>query len=728
MIFASSLTLHVMTAARTVTFSDSGDFLMAISTVGNCHGPGYPLYLMSAKIFSWIFPVGSLAFRVSVFSGLFASLAACLTYWIVLRMTRSRVGGVAAALALSFSYTFWYETVIPETYGLNTFFLSLLLVLMLRWERLLKEGRRGSARNTLSAFAFVFGLSMTNHFSILFSIPAFLFFALDTNSREVFNVRNLVRMAAFFAIGLLPYVYEPAAAFRGPAYNYGDPSTLARWFDHVTLNYQRGGLFTYPLRFLPARFWRYFGTLTTEFPYFFWLAAVGLVASFLKKNKKYALFVSLLFVFTTITVMCYDQLESVLRAHFYGPSYFVVTLWIGFGAAWIANLVKRWSRGRDRILSAGALGITGAVLVLLCCSSIPEHYNKVDKSNYRYARDMALKMLSKADREGVILTDSDNVIFPLKYMQYVEGVSPAADVVNPKSLGVPGWTATDLNRAVLPPGEELKPAEGDYARVTKQKYHSVPVFSSGLTFSFFGWSQEWEGLLLRIYPPGAQRKAASPVVLAQGGEPLADLDSDAREAIVLSDLMAVYNKIHSGETEEAARLCEKVTQYAGRDLYVPTLYGCETISNTYDVWGQLLSQQGKYKKVVRELPKARLFNPDFVSLSLAEAYMRTGNDSTAEDELSKFLVIHPNSAAAYEKLGELQLVRGDFKDAASSLREAVRLDPGVAKSHYQLGTALLHLNDKNGAVEQFNEAIARGSGTEWEQLARSALAPLLEKE
>src|SRR5659263_464819 len=58
-LFITSISLHVATAARTITFSDAGDYLMAIKTVGNCHGPGYPLFVMSAKVFSWIFPFGS---------------------------------------------------------------------------------------------------------------------------------------------------------------------------------------------------------------------------------------------------------------------------------------------------------------------------------------------------------------------------------------------------------------------------------------------------------------------------------------------------------------------------------------------------------------------------------------------------------------------------------------------------------------------------------------------
>lgn len=723
-LFLASLLVHALTAARAVTFSDSGDFLMAIAGIGNCHGPGYPLFIMTAKVFSWLVPVGSLAFRVSLLSGLFASLAGCLIYWAIFKMTRSRIGGAVAAIVFLFSYTFWYQTAIPETYGLNVFFFSLLLVLMLRWERLIKDGLRRNADNTLALFALIFGLALTNHFSALFLLPAFLFFAIDTDWRAVFNIRNVLKMVAFFVIGLLPYIYEPTAAFRGPYYNYGDPSTPVNWYRHVTLFYLRGGLFGYPIQFLPGRFFRYFATLTTEYPYYFWLAAVGLIASFLKRSKKYALFLVLFFLLTAVSVMTYDQLESVLRAHFYYPSYLAVALWIGFGAAWIAKVVKEWADKRDRAVTNAALAVTGFVLVALALVSMPIHYGKVDKSNYYYARDMAVKMLNKAKPDGIILTDSDNVVFPCKYMQFVEGVGPDVRVTNPRSLGVPGWTSSELDRQIEAPGGEIKPSDQPYMRITKQHYREVPVFSSGLIFDFFGQNLQWDGLLLRVLPPLTPHTDAPPALLAKGPEPIGDLDSDAREAIKLSDAMLAYAQLNMNKTAEVERLYEGIARYGARDLYVPTLYGCETFYNIYDLWGQILNRLGDYKKTVRVMPGAYLFNPNFVSLPYAHALSQTGNDVEALNALQDYLIVHPGSAVAYSERGEIQLVRGEFKAAADSLRTAIELDDTDAEVHYNLAVALVQLNDKQGAIKELETAIAQGAGTVWAERARGILDSL----
>ena len=721
LLFVTGLALHVSAAARTVTFSDSGDFLMAIKTVGNCHGPGYPLYIMSAKVFSWIFPVGSLAFRVSVFSGLLASLSGCLIYWAVYRMTRSRVGGTVAALAFVFSYTYWYETVIPGPYALNICFFALLLVLVLRWERQIKAGLRNRADNTLALSAFVFGLAMTNHFSTLFLLPALLFFLLDTDWRTVLNPVNVLRMFAFFLLGLLPYIYEPTAAFRGPAYNYGDPSTLGRWFREITLYYDRGGLFGYPLKFLPGRIGRYFATLLTEFPLFFPLAVLGLVAAFVKKGRKYGVFLVILFVTTSVMVMAYNQLESVLRAHFYYPSYLVVAIFIGFGAAWLTRLVARWASPRDVLVRITVVGAIGLALVALTAVSVPVHYGKVNKSNYTYARDMALAMLKRASPSGLILVDSDNVIFPLKYMQNVEGVATGVRVISPHSLSVPGWGAiSDLGLQAIAPGSGIGRSDPAYLRITKLAYEQVPVFSTSLVFNFFGYDQQWEGMMLRIYPPGTAHEDVKPAVVRKGPEPLADIDSDARESIELSDMMRSYALLNDSRVTEAERTYERVAQFASRALYVPTLFSCESFSGVYNLWAQVLNRLDDYKKTVREIHGAFEFNPNFVSLAYARALSLAGNTSAALNQLDAFITVHPDDAAAYAGEGTIRLSLGDFSGAAAALAAAVRLAPDDPETHYELGIAYAKLNDRR-AIGQFKATIEKGPGTQWVDLAKKAL-------
>ncbi|MHB8895202.1 MAG: tetratricopeptide repeat protein, partial [Candidatus Geothermincolia bacterium] len=203
-----------------------------------------------------------------------------------------------------------------------------------------------------------------------------------------------------------------------------------------------------------------------------------------------------------------------------------------------------------------------------------------------------------------------------------------------------------------------------------------------------------------------------------------NLDSDAREAIKLSDAMLAYAELKANKVIEVERTYERITRFGSAGLYVPTLYGCETFYNVYDLWAQILNRLGNYKKNVRVVPGAFLFNPNFVSLPYAHALSQTGDDVGALNALTDYLTVHPGSAVAYAERGEIQLVRGEFKAAAESLRTAVELDATDAKAHYDLAVALVQLNDRKGAIAELNAAIEKGQGTVWADRAKSILDSL----
>lgn len=706
-LFVLTLAFHISTAARTVTFSDAGDFLMGISTVGNVHSPGYPLYLMTAKLFCWFIPIGSLAFRASLYSGLFAALTTCLVYWIVFRMAHSRLAGVVAGLAYAFSYTFWYQSVIPETYSLNAFFIALMIVLALRWERLLKQGRDESADNTLCVFALVFGLALSNHFSIIFLLPAFIFFALDTNWRHALAPRNLLRMAAFLALGLLPYVYEPAAAFRGPAYNYGDPSTPLRWYHHFTVYYLRGGLFNYPYRFVPGRLFRYFATLATEFPYFWWLGGLGFLTSFRKRSKKYPLFLFLLFLLTLLPAITYLQSEPVLRAHFYYESYLIFAIWMGMGTACLVNLCRLAASRADRLLEYGALALVGLLVALCPLCALAAHYDKVDKSGYFYARDMAAVMLETTERDSVIVVDEDNVIFPCMYMQVVEKLRPDVRVVSVTGAGVPGFQGGDL-LAYTPPGYSAKAQESNLAQLITRNYRRLPIYSTVTSFVNFEWNQYWLGFLARVYPKGT----TPPKPPSEGGKRLPGTggsgfkDSDARWAVSLPRALNAVVLFAKLDYKAAERIYRLIIPKFQRDIYVPTLYGCGSFSELYELWGQALNLQGDFKGTARHLPGALAIDPDFRSLALARAYAADGDYANAIKEFDKYLAFQPDDAAAKADLGETYTMLKEYPRAASLLRESIKGNPGDSRAHLLYGRVLFLQGDEAGARSEF-EAVMR---------------------
>ena len=254
-------------------------------------------------------------------------------------------------------------------------------------------------------------------------------------------------------------------------------------------------------------------------------------------------------------------------------------------------------------------------------------------------------------------------------------------------------------------------------------YEHVPVFSTSLVFDFFGFNQQCDGMLLHIYPPGAPHGDVKPAVVRKGSQPLADIDSDARESIELSDIMRSYALLNDSRVAEAERRYERVARFASKDLYVPTLFSCEVFSNVYDLWGQVVNRQEDYRKTVREMPGAFEFNPNFASLAYARALSLTGSPSAALHQLNDYITVHPDSAAAYAGLAVIKLSLNDFRGAASALRTAVKLEPDNPETRYQLGVAYASLGDRL-AIDQFKAAVEKGPGTQWPDLARKALDSL----
>jgi len=67
--------------------------------------------------------------------------------------------------------------------------------------------------------------------------------------------------------------------------------------------------------------------------------------------------------------------------------------------------------------------------------------------------------------------------------------------------------------------------------------------------------------------------------------------------------------------------------------------------------------------------------------------------------------MRPQSAEAYEALGNLLALQAKFPEAAARFREATRLDPSLASAHFRLGAVLLDLGLLDEAKEHLAEAV-----------------------
>jgi len=193
--FIISFGVYCLTLAPTVTLEDSGELAVASDYLGVPHPPGYPIWSLLTWFFQWIFgwvryynhpnPAWSVALASAFFGAAACGVLALLISRSGADMVRSMkhatkvlgyktetllcwVGGVAGGLLLAFSPVLWSQSVIVEVYSLNALFQILIMLLTYMWMCRPKEDKY------LYVTAFLFGLGLTNHQTLLFLAPGLL--------------------------------------------------------------------------------------------------------------------------------------------------------------------------------------------------------------------------------------------------------------------------------------------------------------------------------------------------------------------------------------------------------------------------------------------------------------------------------------------------------------------------------------------------------------------------
>lgn len=203
-------------------------------TLGISHPAGFPTYNLLGKAFT-LFPLGSIALKVNLFSAAFACLALAVLYWTAIRFlaslypdedpSRFIAPACLGAGLLAFAAPFWMHALVAEVYSLHAFFIAAIILLLLTWRE--KQDAR-----FLYCGALVYGLSAGNHGTMAFLLPAILVLFFSWNRGN--TMRHLFATVIFFFIGLSVYTYLPIRSLAEPSMDWGNPETLNGFFYQVT--------------------------------------------------------------------------------------------------------------------------------------------------------------------------------------------------------------------------------------------------------------------------------------------------------------------------------------------------------------------------------------------------------------------------------------------------------------------------------------------------------------
>jgi Protein of unknown function (DUF2723) len=191
--FAAPLLLYAITAHRFVGFWDVGEMDTVPYILGIAHPPGLPLYTLAGWLFSHGFPLGSVAFRMSFFSGVCISLAAWCVYAIVRELQGDPISAVLAAWLFAVGGIAWTVATRADVHAFATALYVLALLMMLRWYR-------EPVRKRLNFAALAFGLAIAAHPVGLFLLPAILMLVIaklhETDGRTFFGASLIAFLAA----------------------------------------------------------------------------------------------------------------------------------------------------------------------------------------------------------------------------------------------------------------------------------------------------------------------------------------------------------------------------------------------------------------------------------------------------------------------------------------------------------------------------------------------------
>ena len=409
-LFITSFSLYLNTLAPSVAtlFDDSLEFQLVTYQLGIAHPTGYPLYTLLGKLFT-LLPVGNVAYRVNLMSAIFGAATVALLYLLILQLATPKdrkiaereqasieninhpptlprhLGAILGALLLAVSRVFWQQATIAEVYTLNAFFVASLLWLVIVLSPPHQPGSAG-----IFGLAFLAGLSLTHHRTMLLLLPALALYLYLTH-KPISWVRpgGYKKLLLTVLVGLAPlllYLYLPWRGHVGSLDGTYQNTWAGFWQQISASGYT---LFIFDNPFGQER---HFAGAWQLLQGQFYTVGPGLIGLFYLlwagQSKRLAL-TGLAFLSYTTFNLFYQVADIEV---FFIPVFVIWAAWSGAGLAFLFQLVlslksKRW----QPILGA----LLGVVFMFILIQLIQVNYPVVTQDYTWQVHDYGLDMLQQ---------------------------------------------------------------------------------------------------------------------------------------------------------------------------------------------------------------------------------------------------------------------------------------------------------------------------------------------
>lgn len=522
--------VYLATLAPTVWFIDSGELAAVASTLGIAHPTGYPLFTIIGHIFTLLPFSDSEVYKLNVMSAFFCAIGVFMCFQLVkfLSLNYSPIGagnksskqpkgnqpqkntpaktkeniidipsaigcGAAglSALILAFSKTYWGQANSVEVYPIHVFFLVTLMFVF--FKALFSTPKTAGAsfigdNKFYLIFAFLLGLSFTNHLTTILLAPACLTMFFYYNINDKARMWKLLGyMTICFAAGFSVYLYLPIKASMDPVFLWGNPYNFERFYWHVTgkqfsvwifsaqgsiagflflialtigaclyglikqktLNKNIHFLFFVVIcivgyivisgsnKIVVEQFQKFSSSLWGEFgTALVFLSLLGVY--FLSRFNLTTYYFTLLAFFSCIFYSINYDINDIYS--YFLLSYIIIAVWIGFGGVFIYTQIAEMLKTH---LQRSAFAI---VLAALGFVALNTNYSVNDESKNHYVEEFTMNVFKNAEPNSIIISSQwDFWVSASWYYTKVKKIRPDLVVID-KELLRRSWYFTYLER------------------------------------------------------------------------------------------------------------------------------------------------------------------------------------------------------------------------------------------------------------------------------------------
>lgn len=497
-----AFSVYLATLAPTVWFIDSGELSAVASTMGIAHPTGYPLFTIIGHIFTLLPFSDSEVYKLNVMSAFFCAVGIFIFFLLarfvyssatpVINQTKAKknspgsgktvaektsvlpgiiIYGTAgfSSLILAFSKSYWGQANSVEVYPIHVFFLVTLMFVFLKaifnTKNQKEETSFISDNRYYLVFAFLLGLSFTNHLTTILLAPACLTLFFYFNLYDKPRLWKLLGfMAVCFIAGFSVYLYLPIKAGMNPTFFWGNPYNFERFYWHITgkqfsvwIFSAQGsipaflflvaltiGLSVYGLtkqktlneyfhflffiviaiagyfvisgsaKIVVEQFQKFSGSLWKEF-------GTGLVLLSIPGIYYLSRFNRVLYYFTLLTFfgcLFYSINYDINDIYSYFLlSYITIALWIGFGVLFIFSQLSEMLKSNLQKIAFSA------VIILLSLIPLNTNYSINDESKNHYVEEFTMNIFRNAEPNSIIISSQwDFWVSASWYYNYVKNI------------------------------------------------------------------------------------------------------------------------------------------------------------------------------------------------------------------------------------------------------------------------------------------------------------------